>query len=83
MGIDLSKDIIWETYKYLSTNPVTEEELDVYYYLTNTYIDKENNDTFSQQLENLLCRATGEKVTASRAEISICINALRAKIEPV
>lgn len=78
MENNLSKNLIWEAYKYLSTHPVTDEELDIYYQLTYTYLEDEKTGS----LDDLLFRATNEKITADYTDIIKCINNLRTKKEP-
>lgn len=58
-------ELDWEAYKYLSRNVLSEQELDVYYFLTYYFLEREHHDSFSDKLDSLLARAISESITVN------------------
>ncbi len=70
-----NSNLSWEAYKYLSRNVLTDKELDVFYFLTHHYIEKEGFD----KLFPLLDRAKEEKITADEEAIKKYIKEIDLK----
>ena len=83
MNKDLSMDLKWEAYKYLSQNELSDEDLDVYEYLTGEYLHMEEPLFFLERLDELITRATNEKVTAKESCIKQFLKSLYTKKEPL
>ena len=75
MANKISKTAIWEVYKYLSRNVLSEEELDLYFGLTNSYLKKLTIDG----LYELINSAKNEKVELEENSIKQYIKELQIK----
>ena len=79
MDKNLSRTAIWEVYKYLSQNVLSEEELDLYFCLTNFYLEKETSRPFSERLYKLTNCASNGKVKLEENNIQHYIKVLQIK----
>ncbi|MBE6673666.1 MAG: hypothetical protein E7596_01005 [Ruminococcaceae bacterium] len=58
-------ELDWEVYKYLSRHVLTDDELDIYWFLTYYFLEKNELNDFFDNLKDLLYRAVNEKITVN------------------
>ena len=78
----MKENMNWEAYKLLSRSVVSEEELDIFYYLTHCFLKESKHDSFSEGLDDLLFRSSNEKIVADVQTIKAHIASIDIKKEP-
>ncbi len=72
-------DMDWEAYKLLSRTELTDDELDVFYFLTNHFWFQNGLNGTSNDLYALLSRSTNEKIKKNISAIKAYIKKFSIK----